>query len=144
RAFSRREQKDSEDRLAVDFLVPLADLDRRLEARRGVHELGRRARVQAELVLDLDFFGDHCVVTARRSDATLIALAPFSVMTWASEGTSHASRWMVANFTIIGRFTPVTISTRSRSRKERLMLLGVPPNMSVKMMAPSVPRRSSA
>src|SRR5207248_1586578 len=133
-----------EDRLGVDVLVALADLDVRLETRRDVHELRRRACMEAELVLDLDLFGDHCVVTDSKSDATRMAFEPFSVITCASVVTSRASCCMVPNLTIIGRLTPVTISTRFFSRKERLMLLGVPPNMSVKMITPSVPTRSSA
>src|SRR5204863_2946934 len=103
RAFAGGEQEDAQDGLAVDFLVALLNLDRRLEARRGVHHLRGGAGVQAELVLDLDLSGDHCVVTVRRSDATLMAFEPFSVMVWASEVTSRAWRCMVANFTIMGR-----------------------------------------
>src|SRR5205814_837494 len=47
-------EQDAEDRLPVDLLVALADLDIRLEARRGVHELRGGACMESELVLDLE------------------------------------------------------------------------------------------
>src|SRR4051794_20593953 len=152
RAAAGGEEEDAEDRLAVDLLVALADLDVRAEARRHVDELRRRARMKAKLVLDLEFALDQPLTPARRSpaaerrsEATRIAFAPFSLITCASVARSCASCAIEANLTIIGRFTPVTISTRSFSRNERLRLLGVPPNMSVKMMTPcAVPRRSRA
>src|SRR5947209_8013452 len=143
------EQQDAEDRLAVDLLVAFPDLDVRLEPRRGVHELRGSARVKSQFVLDLEGTLRQrtapLAVAARRSEATRIAFEPFSVIVCASVVTSFASCCSIANFTIIGRFTPVTISTRPCSRNERLMLDGVPPNMSVKMITGrSGPIRSSA
>src|SRR5207248_2038348 len=102
RSFSSGQEENAEDRLGVDVLVALADLDVRLETRRDVHELRRRACMEAELVLDLDVFGDHCVVTDSKSDATRMAFEPFSVITCASVVTSRASCCMVPNLTIIG------------------------------------------
>src|ERR1051326_9159980 len=138
RAAAGGEQQNAEDRLPVDLLVAFPDLDVRLEARRGMHELRGSACVEAQLVLDLEgTFGQRpapLAVAASRSDATRIAFDPFSVIVCASMVTSFASCCSIANFTIIGRFTQVTISTRPCSRNERLMFDGVPPNMSVKMM----------
>src|SRR5205823_788102 len=145
---ARRQQQNAEDALAVDFLVALADFDVRFVTGRAVNEFCGGACVQAQLVLDLNVARDQLAAlfsADSRSEATRIAFEPFSQMTCASVLTSFASCCIVANFTTIGRLTPVTISTRPFSRNERLMLLGVPPNMSVKMMTPSAsPMRSSA
>src|SRR5207253_4070974 len=134
-----------------DLSLALADLDVRFEFRGGVNELRGRARVQSEFVFDLHLAADQERASAagrgpeRRSLATRMAFEPFSLMMCASVATSFASCCIVANLTTMGRLTPVTISTRPRSRNERLMLLGVPPNMSVKMITPrSGPMRSSA
>src|SRR3954453_5658883 len=148
RAAPGGEQEDAEDRLAIDLFVAFADLDVGTKSRGGVDELRGGACVQAELVFDLDVALDHDA--ARRSavsssEATRIAFDPFSLIVCATAVRSLPSCGSVANFTTIGRLTPVMISTRSFSRNERLMLLGVPPNMSGKMMTPpSGPTRSGA
>src|SRR5438876_2306475 len=149
-ALAGGEQKDAQDAFAVDFLLAFANFDVRFELRRAINQRRGGSGMNAEFVLDLDVLRDQPPAPARRSadrrsEATRIAFEPFSQMTCASVLTSLASCCIVANFTTIGRLTPVMISTRPFSRNERLMLLGVPPNMSVKMMTPSaVPMRSSA
>src|SRR5207248_4309876 len=105
-----REEEDAEDRLAVDFLVALADLDVRREAGCDVNQLRRRARMKAKLVLDLEVSLDQPLTPARRSpaaewsaEATRVACAPFSLVTCASVAGSCASCAIDANLTILGR-----------------------------------------
>src|SRR6185436_5568673 len=50
----------AQDALAVDLVAGLGDRDLARELRRGLHELGPRARVQPELVLDLH--GPLCAI----------------------------------------------------------------------------------
>src|SRR5207237_4599367 len=108
------QKQNAENALAVDFFVAFAHFDVGFETRRAVNEFGGGACVKAELVLDLDVARDHPAFFSadKRSDATRMALEPFSLITCARLLTSLASRCIVANFTTIGRLTPVMISTR--------------------------------
>src|SRR5712692_6046734 len=62
-AFSGGQEQDAEDALAVDFLVAFADFDVGFESRRAMDQLCGGARVQTELVLDLDVARDQCPLT---------------------------------------------------------------------------------
>src|SRR5215471_1435185 len=142
------EQKDTEDALAVHLLAVLADLDGRLEPARRLDELRRRPGVEAEPVADRQLPLDHRpadsgVVSggasslASRSEATQIERWPRSLASRAISATGFPLSWRVAHLSTIGRLTPVTISTRSFLRNESVRFVGVPPNMSVRMIAPS-------
>src|SRR5439155_7240666 len=65
----------------------------------------------------------------KRSDATQIAFLPSS-RNWRATA-SRSCDWGAASLISIGRFTPVTTSMRSFSRKVMPRFDGVPPNMSV-------------
>src|SRR5712692_6112713 len=72
-AFSGGQEQDAEDALAVDFLVAFADFDVGFESRRAMDQLCGGARVQTELVLDLDVPRDqtpapHATVTPSGSE----------------------------------------------------------------------------
>src|SRR5439155_17459043 len=104
-----REEEDAHDALAV-HLAPIArDAHVRLEARRQVNELGRRARVHSQLVDDRYGTGGHNTRNAprdprgprsgcapqvalfsprRKSDATHIALRPCSRISFATASRS--------------------------------------------------------
>src|SRR5260221_2818168 len=63
------EEEDAEDRLAVDFLVALLNLDVRAEARCHVDQLRRRPRMETEFVLDLESALDQHDTPAREGCA---------------------------------------------------------------------------
>src|SRR5437667_9196504 len=70
-----------------------------------------------------------------------MAPLPWARPTPATAGRSPSRR--PRSLVSMGRFTPVTISTRG-DRKGRLTLVGVPPNMSVRIKTPSPPTSRSA
>src|SRR5687768_11732677 len=93
RAVGRGQKEDAQDTLGVDLLVAFAHLHIGAESCRGMNELGRRTGVQAELVFDLDFFGNHgrppvCGSFDMRSEATRIDFDPLSRITWAKAARS--------------------------------------------------------
>src|SRR5207247_11298555 len=86
---------------------------------------------------DSEAAAEAAVSSASRSEATLIDRCPRSRARRAMSDTDLAPFWSAAHFRTIGRLTPVTISTRSFFRKERVRFVGVHPNISVRMTAPS-------
>ena len=117
--------------------------DVRLELRRQVHELRRRARVHAELIHD-----GH---VSRHHESGLRAFSPREQSPtpprWrfahgrAFRGRPPAGRATArrpASLISIGRLTPVMTSMRSVSRNVMPRFDGVPPNMSVSSSTPSV------
>src|SRR5690606_19498991 len=116
------------------------DLDVGREARGQRHEAAGGPRVQPELPahreVALAGVVGHRFPSGRISLATRMLRCPYSLMNTASSSSGFFSV-SVASLISIGRLRPVTTSTRCSPRNERLMLDGVPPNMSVSTSTPS-------
>src|SRR5262249_28502656 len=138
RPLGGREQQDPEDALAVHFLAVLADLDRRFEPARRLHEFRRRPGVKPEPVADRHFSLDHrpagsgaggagASSLASRSEATQIDRCPRSRASRAISATGLPLSWSVAHFSTIGRVTPGTNSTPALLRKRSVRVRRGPP-----------------
>src|SRR3954471_22246169 len=101
------QQQDAEDALGVDLLAVLLHRHPALEFSRGVHQLGRRSRVQAEPVDDLRLALDHAffVPTAPATPAFVTGIIPESMHFPFS--TRSPARQML--------FCPLAWSARARS-----------------------------
>src|SRR5271166_1730194 len=140
------EHHQAHDRCAVDRLRAPADPDIGLKLFDGLHELCRRACVQAFLVDDVHDpcdgprggrFGSrssHFPASTRL--AMVMYLRPASWAKATASGNGQSSRTF-ASFTSIGRLIPASTSTLGRLITEIARFEGVPPNISVRMATPS-------
>src|SRR5262245_1168607 len=140
RAGAGREREQREHALAAHPLPAARHLHLGAETARHAHELARRARVEAALARDHELALDgerlaHRLSSGRISLATEMLRCPYCLTKEASSSSGFSSR-SVASLISIGRFTPVTTSTRRSPRNERLTFEGVPPNMSVSTRTP--------
>src|SRR5262249_56012608 len=142
-----RQDQQAHDRGAAGRLVGAHHLHLGVELFHGLHELGRRARVQPLLVADFQHADDRRAVRARRDGgglAVAVGLAHLPLRTrlamvmylrpesWAAATASvsgHSPRTL-ASLTSMGRLMPARTSTLGRPITEIARFEGVPPNMS--------------
>src|SRR5204863_3285801 len=141
------QQQDPHDALAIHGSPVAADANMGGVAGCRVHELGGSAGVQPEAITNHAFARHHAFFAGAsdaagasgappsKSDATQIAFLPCSRSVRATS-VSAAPSFRLAALINIGRFTPVTTSILSGSRKVMPRFDGVPPNMSVAISTP--------
>src|SRR5690606_31579422 len=114
----------------------------RVEMVGHAHEAGRGAGVEPALVADGQPLADSAAgigkgfaQTPRTSLATLMYLRPASAAILTASRTSVSPRTR-ASLTSMGRFMPAITSMARPSITDMARLLGVPPNMSVRITTP--------
>src|SRR5262249_44111520 len=132
------EREQREDALPAHPLAAARDVHLRGEAARDAHELASGPRVEAQLAGHHEGALDgsaHLRSPGRISLATEMFRWPYCFTKEASSSSGFSSR-IVQSLISIGRFTPVTTSTRRSPRNDKLTFEGVPPNMSVSTSTP--------
>src|SRR5687768_6018261 len=137
-AHRRAEHHQPHDRRAAHPVAVLIDLDRRRQLARHADEFRACPGVEAALVCNPDVALDcgQAAASPRISEATEIYLRPASRAAVTAAWTPITLRALSSRISI-GRLTPAMTSTFSLFIRLIARLDGVPPNKSVRMIAPS-------